>query len=224
MRFMIHGADQKTGREMTIVVDAPDETEAERRALYNDILVSSIARFTAAAEPAPPVVPAISYEPVELPAGLRGASPPSAEAIVPRYREVLRGARWLGWMAALARWGGSLAVLSAIVVTLFVVVEPLRRHAPVPVRPVLWLTAAGVVAFMGLLCVLCGVMVATMSGLVVAVRDIAQNSFHIAAQPAGPAAGPQDVPARFTVGGPYDHPRFAASRVVAPRGFIEGTR
>src|SRR5688572_32017786 len=49
MRFMIHGADQKTGREMTVVMEAPDESEAERRALYNDILVSSVARFTAGA-------------------------------------------------------------------------------------------------------------------------------------------------------------------------------
>src|SRR6267142_329257 len=35
MQFLIHGADQKTGREMTIVVDARDQTEAEQRVLYN---------------------------------------------------------------------------------------------------------------------------------------------------------------------------------------------
>src|SRR4051812_19168461 len=53
MQFLIHGADQKTGREMTIVVDARDQSEAEQRVLYNDILISSLARFSAP-PPAPP--------------------------------------------------------------------------------------------------------------------------------------------------------------------------
>src|SRR6185312_14516954 len=45
MQFLIHGADQKTGKEMTIVVDARDQTEAEQRVLYNDILIASMAQF-----------------------------------------------------------------------------------------------------------------------------------------------------------------------------------
>jgi hypothetical protein len=45
MQFLIHGADQKTGREMTIMVDARDQTEAEQKVLYNDILIASLARF-----------------------------------------------------------------------------------------------------------------------------------------------------------------------------------
>ena len=58
MQFLIHGADQKTGREMTVVVDARDRTEAEQRVLYNDILIASMAQFAG---------PVVEEKPVDLP-------------------------------------------------------------------------------------------------------------------------------------------------------------
>src|SRR5262245_53463156 len=120
MRFMIHGADQKTGREMTVVVDAPDESEAERRALYNDILVSSVAKFTAgAAAPAPqpielPAAPTCDYEPREFTPEERGSAPPNPAAKVPKYADVLYGARWLDRLGLAARCAGAGGVISAI--------------------------------------------------------------------------------------------------------------
>jgi hypothetical protein len=48
-----------------------------------------------------------------------------------------------------------------------------------------------VVAALGILCVVCGVMVSMTSGLVVAVRDIAQNTFHVAARPSAAEQMPQ---------------------------------
>jgi hypothetical protein len=185
MRFMIHGADQKTGRELTVVVDAPDETEAERRALYNDILVSSVARFTAGMAPLNPVQPAaptLSYRPPEIPAEHRGDSPPSALGVTPKYRDVLRGARWLDSLGTLSRWGGGLVMLSGVALILIVLIDPLRELLNFPVQPALWMTVATIILVVGMLCVCCGVMVSMMSGLVIAIRDIAQNTFHVAAR------------------------------------------
>ena len=197
MRFMIHGADQKTGREMTVVMEAPDESEAERRALYNDILVSSVARFTAgaaarrrAAEAATdrrravtrPRRARVTYQPAEFPPEVRGSGPPHPAAAVPRYREVLCGARWLDRVGLLARWGGGLAILAGIALILIALVDPIRQWLAIPRHPVLFLIAAGVLSVLGVLCVVCGVMISMTSGLVVAVRDIAQNTFHVAAR------------------------------------------
>ncbi len=190
MRFVIHGADKKTGREMTIAVDAPDASEAERRALYNDILVSSVNRFTSGEgtlKLPEPEVSALDYRPAELPPADRGDLTPSSEAVAPKYAEVLRGARWLVWLAAIARWAGSAVVVAALAVALIVLIKPLHRHVPFPINtPALWLAAAGLVAAVGLLAVLCGVMISMTSGLTLALRDIARNTFHIAA--AKPAA------------------------------------
>ena len=203
MRFMIHGADQKTGREMTIVMEAPDASQAERKALYNDILVSSVARFTtgvagpAPLAPAPTPVrrddrPALQYQPVELAPEQRGANPPLPAATVPGYLDVLRGARWLGGIGLLARCGGGIAVLAGAALLVIALADPVRKQLALPPHPALYLLAAAVVSALGLLCILCGVMVSMTSGLVVAVRDIAQNTFHVAARPAAP--GPTDPP------------------------------
>jgi hypothetical protein len=206
MRFMIHGADQKTGREMTIVMEAPDESEAERRALYNDILVSSVARFTAGAATAgeqPSVREDLieertarhgsplsyHYRPAEIPPEQRGAAPPNPDtAAVPAYRDVLDGARWLDRLGLVARWGGGFAIVTGLGLIALACFEPIRQRLVLPAHPVLYLTAAAVVTTVGLLCVICGVLVSMTSGLVVAVRDIAQNTFHVAATPAPPAA------------------------------------
>ena len=215
MRFMIHGADQKTGREMTIVMEAPDESEAERRALYNDILVSSVARFTAGAATAgeqPGVcedlieertarhAPPLSYHfrPPEIPPDQRGAAPPNPNtAAVPAYRDVLDGARWLDRLGLVARWGGGFAILIGIGLILLACFEPIRQRLVLPAHPVLYLTAAAVLTTVGLLCVICGVLVSMTSGLVVAVRDIAQNTFHVAATPVpAPATRLETLPDR----------------------------
>ena len=194
MRFMIHGADQKTGRELTVVVDAPDESEAERRALYNDILVSSVARFTAGASspPAPPKEPdrTLSYRPVEFAPEARGDRPPHPAAAVPSYPDVLYGARWLDRLGVLGRWGGGAAVFLGVWLIIVSLVDPVRQYLALPAHPFLYLAAAAVVTALGVLCVVCGVMISMTSGLVVAVRDIAQNTFHVAARvdaPSGPA-------------------------------------
>lgn len=217
MRFMIHGADQKTGREMTVVMEAPDESEAERRALYNDILVSSVARFTAgAASPggatggsalefgakrhdernerrADPTA-SLWYHPREFPPEERGPAPPHPVAAVPGYRDVLHGARWLDRVGLTARWGGGSAVVAGLALILIALADPVRQRLALPAEPVLFLTAAAVLTALGVLCLVCGVLISMTSGLVVAVRDIAQNTFHVAAQPTAESASLADDP------------------------------
>jgi hypothetical protein len=230
MRFMIHGADQKTGREMTVVMEAPDESEAERRALYNDILVSSVARFTAGAaagveprkqqpidvEPSHgPDALALTYQPAEFPPEVRGSGPPHPAAAVPRYREVLCGARWLDRVGLLARWGGGLAILAGIALILIALVDPIRQWLAIPAHPVLFLIAAGVLSVLGVLCVVSGVMISMTSGLVVAVRDIAQNTFHVAAR-----SSPADIAPETAV--PALSPAPARGLWVLPADVLDG--
>jgi hypothetical protein len=192
MRFMIHGADQKTGREMTVVLEAPDESEAERRALYNDILVSSVAKFTAGASmPASlpqhrklvePDAPKLSYHPLELPPAQRGSVPPSPVATVPLYRDVLTGARWLDRVGVAAITGGAAAIIGGVALIVIALVDPVRQHLALPPNKGLFMAAAAVLSVLGILCVVSGVMVSMTSGLVVAVRDVAQNTFHLASR------------------------------------------
>ena len=249
MRFMIHGADQKTGRELTVVVDAPDESEAERRALYNDILVSSVARFTAGAagggggqgdqrvreieEAFAAGTPGLSYEPPEFPPERRGDAPPHPAAAVPRYRDVLYGARWLDRLGLLARWGGGAAVFAGIGLIAITLIPPVRQYLALPAHPVLYLAAAAVVAALGILCVVCGVMVSMTSGLVVAVRDIAQNTFHVAAaRPAAAEQAPQGMSGVqrtdwLSLSGVEPAPPMfldAPAAVEAPRGLLQPAR
>lgn len=232
MRFMIHGADQKTGREMTVVMEAPDESEAERRALYNDILVSSVARFTAGAASAgaaefearhilaevtatAPATTALPYHPAEFPAEARGAKPPHPAAAVPAYGDVLHGARWLDRLGLLARWGGGAAILAGVALIAIALVDPLRQRLALPAHPWLFLAAAAVVTALGVLCVLCGVMVSMTSGLVVAVRDVAHNTFHIAARPTPPES-PADEAATAA-------PGMTTAMATAPAAWLRVT-
>jgi hypothetical protein len=172
MQFLIHGADQKTGREMTIVVDARDQSEAEQRVLYNDILISSLARFTAP-PPAPPRLgPLIPYK--------RPEPAPKERAFrsrTPFYKEILRGAKWVAGLAVAIRLFGVLFVLLALCATLLPIIKPIRAIMPFKVIPLVWFIGGGVLLALGFTCLLCGATVSMFSGLALAVRDIARNSF-----------------------------------------------
>src|SRR5262245_35128597 len=115
MQFLIHGADQKTGKEMTIVVDARDRTEAEQRVLYNDILIASIGKFVDAASE-PPVLE-VTSENLAKPDYLRPEPIPEERekaTRTPIYKEILRGAKWLGGLAMFVKMVGVFLMLVAL--------------------------------------------------------------------------------------------------------------
>ncbi|HEV8293541.1 MAG TPA: hypothetical protein VGP94_16510 [Tepidisphaeraceae bacterium] len=179
MQFLIHGADQKTGREMTIVVDARDRTEAEQRVLYNDILIASMAKF------AEPVVieeqkPADLAMELERPGYLRPEPRPEErekQTRTPIYKEILRGAKWLGGLAIFVKMVGVFLVLVAACLVAVPLIPWLRVTLPLEEWPIAWFVSGAVLLVMAFGCMLCGASVSMMSGLALAVRDMARNSF-----------------------------------------------
>jgi len=175
MQFLIHGADQKTGREMTIVVDARDQSEADQRVLYNDILIGSMGRFVAPPSEEP-------KEPVELavPRYLRPEPKPEERekgTRTPIYKEILRGAKWLGGLAMAVRMVGVFLVLVAGCLVAVPLIPWLRMVMPLEEWPIVWFVSGAVLLVMAFGCILCGATVSMMSGLALAVRDMARNSF-----------------------------------------------
>jgi hypothetical protein len=173
MQFLIHGADQKTGREMTIVVDARDRTEAEQRVLYNDILISSMAQFAAQV---------VEDKPAELPvAGYLRPEPAAEEreksTRTPIYQEILRGAKWLWGLAIFVRMVGVFLVLVALCLVAVPLIPWVREIMPLQRWPIAWFVGGVLLLVMAFGCMLCGATVSMMSGLALAVRDMARNSF-----------------------------------------------
>lgn len=174
MQFLIHGADQKTGKEMTIVVDARDQTEAEQRVLYNDILIASMAQFAA-----PPLV---QEQPADLPVAdyLRPEPAPAErekQTRTPIYKEILRGAKWLGGLAIFVRMVGVFLLLVALCLVAVPLIPWLKGIIPLGQWPLAWFAAGALLMLMAFGCMLCGATVSMMSGLALAVRDMARNSF-----------------------------------------------
>ena len=175
MQFLIHGADQKTGKEMTIVVDARDQTEAEQRVLYNDILIASMAQFAA-----PP--PVSIEKPADLPVAdyLRPEPAPAErekQTRTPIYKEILRGAKWLGGLAIFVRMVGVFLLLVALCLVAVPLIPWLKGVLPLAKWPLAWFAAGAMLMLMAFGCMLCGATVSMMSGLALAVRDMARNSF-----------------------------------------------
>jgi len=172
MQFLIHGADQKTGREMTIMVDARDQTEAEQKVLYNDILIASLARF------AEPVVD--EAKELAQPEYLRPEPLPEERektTRTPIYKEILRGAKWLGGLAMFVKMVGVFLLLVAICLVAVPLIPWLKEILPLAQWPVAWFAGSAVILAMAFACMLCGATVSMMSGLALALRDMARNSF-----------------------------------------------
>src|SRR5882762_8476262 len=145
MQFLIHGADQKTGKEMTIVVDARDQTEAEQRVLYNDILIASMAQFAA-----PPVV---EERPVDLPVASYLRPEPAPEVRekktrTPIYKEILRGAKWLGGLAMFVRMVGVFLLLVALCLVVVPLIPWTREIMPLQKWPLAWFVGGAVMMVM----------------------------------------------------------------------------
>lgn len=173
MQFLIHGADQKTGREMTIVVDARDRTEAEQKVLYNDILIASMAQF---------VAPVIEDKPADLPVTdyLRPEPDPEERektTRAPIYQEILRGAKWLGGLAIFVRMVGVFLLLVALCLVAVPLIPWLKAVMPMARWPIAWFIGGALMMLMAFGCMLCGATVSMMSGLALALRDMARNSF-----------------------------------------------
>jgi hypothetical protein len=204
MQFLIHGADHKTGREMTIVVDARDPADAARRVLYNDVLVSSITDFVqtpSQPEPSPAELPelqqprgedesAIEYKAPEV-------EPPQRQPCSrpPFYRQILSGARSLRTLSLAISTVGLILVVAALVAAALPWCRVLRIYLPFVVVPGLCYLAAAALAIMGVVCACCAAPLSMMSEMALAMRDLARNSFRdeIAEPPAEPAEPPARV-------------------------------
>ena len=172
MQFLIHGADQKTGREMTIVVDARDQTEAEQRVLYNDILIGSLSKFISPPPKPPRPGPLVPYQRPEPPPEQREKT-----TRTPIYNEILRGAKWLGGLAIFVRMVGVFLLLVALCLVAVPLIPWMKLILPLSRWPIAWFAGSAMLMLMAFGCMLCGATVSMMSGLALAVRDMARNSF-----------------------------------------------
>lgn len=106
--------------------------------------------------------------------------PPLAAA--PTYGDVLRGARWLHGIAVLAQvFACLLIVLGVGAVAMGFLDDQWQRRVArgaEQVPDMVWLVGGCVMLAAALLLLFCASMIGMMSGLAVAVRDIARNSFH----------------------------------------------
>jgi hypothetical protein len=170
MEFLIQGADQKTGRDLTFIVNARDPAEAERIAIYNDILISSIARPTARL---------LDYRTAE-PAGQQNSPSPSQLEVlkpllvIPAYQEILAGARWLRYFARAAGATACLAIVASVVCSIVGTAQTPDKHADP--RASWFIAAASLLAIAGA-SLFSAVVLRTCSGLALALRDLARNSF-----------------------------------------------
>lgn len=95
MKWRIDGADETTGAEQSVVLDARDQAEAERLARYQGILVASIRQDDA---------PSLEYA-TRTPADKLSVDPSAVKPIpaLPDYGDILLARsllRWLSWAIA----------------------------------------------------------------------------------------------------------------------------
>ena len=96
----------------------------------------------------------------------------------PFYKEILRGAKWLGGLAFAVRMFGVLFALLALCAIALPLIKPIREIMPFTVIPLVWFIGGGLLLTLGFMCMLCGATVSMLSGLALAIRDMARNSFH----------------------------------------------
>lgn len=164
MKWIIDGADESSGQEQHLTLEARDRDEAERLARYRGVLVSSIQ-----ADIAPP----LEYQRT---AASRAPEAPSAHSDLPSYPQILVGVwmlRWLAWgvvgLAALCMLGAGL-----------VLALPLLQGRTKYMSWLDWLTVATnavAPAAYGLFFLIVAVFLRLAGGLAIAFRDIARNSF-----------------------------------------------
>lgn len=163
MKWIIEGADESSGQEQHLTLEARDRDEAERLARYRGVLVSSVRADLA---------PSLEYRrPDATP-----AEAPGGGANLPHYPQILLGCwllRWLAWcvvgLAALCLLGAGLTLAM-----------PLFRGR---IKYMTWLdwlaviTSAVAPTIYGLFLLIVAVFLRLAGGLALAFRDIARNSF-----------------------------------------------
>jgi hypothetical protein len=95
----------------------------------------------------------------------------------PIYTEILRGAKWLGGLAMFVRMVGVFWMLVALCLVAVPLIPWVREIMPLEEWPIGWFVSGAVLMVMAFGCMLCGATVSMMSGLALAVRDMARNSF-----------------------------------------------
>lgn len=160
MQWQITGAHRQTGDETTIVIDAEDQAQAERRAARRGILIESIQRLETQIE-----VEAANQED-ESPAMFEYQPPPArheAPAAAPQYSWIRTGAR-------IIVIEGVLCMLAAVIAALVAVSA--WASGDMMARPVAFIATIVFLAFLVI-----GTFLLMWAQLALAVRDIARNSF-----------------------------------------------
>jgi hypothetical protein len=73
---------------------------------------------------------------------------------------------------------GVLFLLLALCATLLPLIKPVRDIMPFKVIPLLWFIGSALLLTLAFMCLLCGTTISMLSGLSLAIRDMARNSFH----------------------------------------------
>ncbi len=168
MRWNIEGADQQTGQDRVIAIDAADQADAERKARARGILVSTIYPTT--------LKTAIERTEEEIVSPSQTAVPPAAPAstlnyrasslprqTVPNYRGLQIGSFVLGVFALLYYICGGIGLVFGILS-----VQDSSRVRFDAAQAFLW----------ALLLAMGGGVLHAMSAACIALRDIARNSFN----------------------------------------------
>ena len=160
MRWKVEGADELTGTERRLVVEARDRDEAERKARYGGLLVASVEADAA---------PALDYA---------GPAPPQTEAprllTPPTYRGILRWDLVLRVVAVVLL----LTAAACFVLAGFAFVAGTRFAVGVDA----WLAGAGAAvtpAVLGALLAAAAAALRMLGEIGKAVRDVARNSFDV---------------------------------------------
>lgn len=187
MKWMVEGADSRTGKDIIITVDAPNRAQAEQLAGYNGVLVSTIKEQPATTTPAEDfaayhLTPEEDAQPPQRPERKERAERPeraeryptaseqrtSVPTMVPAYTEIINGAQWLNGLAVFAGAAGWVCLLAFMLL----VGKALIRKEEGAV--LLWIPSA---AGGALFCLVAAAFLRTSAAIALAVRDIARNTF-----------------------------------------------
>ena len=175
MRFEVKGADPNTGAEQNLTVDARDADEAETKARYSGVLVASVVPVVV------PAAPVLDYRRPGTAGTAAGPSPaaaapgdPAAPAAVvpavPEYEAVLRRARRVDHLGAVALVVGYGSVVVGLLTALVALVSGDRVWGGA--------VADGArLAVVGALLLAGGAVMRLLASVGRAVRDMARNSF-----------------------------------------------
>jgi len=175
VRYRVSGANQVTGGEISLTVDAEDEAAAEAVARAKGILVADVV---------PERIP--SLPDADLASAVAAARQRAGKMVVPmyegakraptRYGEITRGAMVLRVLAILAYVAGGACVLFAFYLATQIGGRP--SMAGIPSSAIDWVPVV-MLMLTGLFYIAIGALLSMLGAVGLAIRDMANNSFRV---------------------------------------------